>query len=64
LHYDIDNERGGFKSSAEMKEGILEVTATKYYNDNFVDKEDWPLLLEFIDAAYDFSQKKVLLEKI
>ena len=64
LQYAVDNERGGFNSSATLLEGVLEVNATKYYTKNFVEKADWPMVLEFIDAAYDFSQKKLLLEKI
>lgn len=64
LSTNVQNETGGFSSKAKMVGNQLIVESHKYYSHNFEKKENWPLMLDFLKAAYDFSQKKVLLKKI
>jgi hypothetical protein len=59
----VDNETGRFESTAKLENGVVMITATKTYKDAFVEKAKWPLMLEWIDAAYNFSQKKILLRQ-
>lgn len=65
LKYTINNSTGGFTSNAELKnnETELHITAKKYYNHNYEDRKNWPLMLTFLDASFEFSQQKILLEK-
>jgi hypothetical protein len=46
-----------------MSGSTLRIRTEKTYNNAFVKAEDWPLMLEFLSAAFDFSKKKVLLKK-
>ncbi|HSC53621.1 MAG TPA: DUF3857 domain-containing protein [Phnomibacter sp.] len=64
LNKQVDNETGSFTSSAALENNVLTIKATKIYKVTYVKKEDWPKMLEWIDAAYGFSQKRVLLRKI
>lgn len=64
LTNDVQNETGGFSSTAKIEGNQLVVESYKYYSHNFEKKENWPLMVDFLKAAHDFSQKKVLLKKI
>ncbi|NNC81934.1 MAG: hypothetical protein HKN79_00010 [Flavobacteriales bacterium] len=64
LNMEVDNEYGGFQSIASIEDDILKMTTTKSYKTNHIPVEDWGLCLEFLDAAYDLSQKKILLKPI
>jgi hypothetical protein len=63
LNKQVDNETGSFTSSATLENNVLTIKATKIYKKIYVKKEDWPKMLEWIDAAYGFSQKRILLRK-
>lgn len=64
LYNNIENKTGGFTSTAKVKGSKLIIESKKYYKSNFHKKEDWPLMVEFLDAAYNFTQQQVLLRKI
>lgn len=64
LNKKVVNETGGFESVATLEGNVLKVTAKKHYATNHVNKEDWSKMVEFLDAAYQFTQEKVLLKKI
>ena len=63
LTFNIDNETGGFISSAKMEGNILKIKTEKWYTNNFEKAENWPKMLEFLEAAYEFTGVKVLLKK-
>ena len=63
LQMHIDNAAGAFISTAEMKDGKLEVITKKYYKNNREKAADWGLMMEFLDAASLFQNEKVLLKK-
>ncbi|MEL6250659.1 MAG: hypothetical protein AAFR87_01505 [Bacteroidota bacterium] len=63
LSYNIDNETGGFVSSAKVEGNLLLINTKKFYKHNFEEAKDWPLMVEFLEAAYKFSQEKILLKK-
>jgi hypothetical protein len=63
LTMNIDNEAGSFVSSAKVEGGKLLLSVVKRYKQQTVSKDNWSKMLEFIDAAYNFSQKKILLRK-
>lgn len=63
LETNIDNEAGTFSSSAKMDGSKLIVTTTKIYKTNFSTKDKWSLWTNFLETAYNFSQKKIILKK-
>jgi hypothetical protein len=64
LNTNIDNAVGTFAVQAAVEGNTLNILVKKHYKQTTVKKEDWPKLLEMLDAAYNFSQKKVLLKKL
>jgi len=39
------------------------ISTTKIYKKNFDKKEAWPNYVAFLEAAYKFSQAKIVLKK-
>jgi hypothetical protein len=63
LQLEVENSTGAFCSQAYMSGSTLRIRTEKTYKNAFVKADDWPLMLEFLSAAFDFSKKKVLLKK-
>ncbi|MDB5273875.1 MAG: hypothetical protein JWO58_2242 [Chitinophagaceae bacterium] len=63
LNFNVSNETGSFKTVATVNGNVLTITMTKVYNHNFEKKIDWPKMVAFLDACYDFTQTKVLIVK-
>jgi len=63
LNINVSNETGSFSSVATLENNKLSLVISKIYNHNFEKKEDWPKMVEFMDACYNFTQTKVLLVK-
>jgi hypothetical protein len=64
LNINIDNEAGTFAVLASVEGNKLNLLVKKIYKKTVIAKEQWPKLLEMLDAAFNFSQKKILLKKI
>jgi len=64
LNMNVDNEAGTFAVQASVEGGNLNILVKKVYKNATVKKENWPKLLEMLDAAFNFSQKKILLKKL
>ena len=64
LKVNVDNETGSFTSSAILNGNVLTVDIQKVYKQKNIPKEKWPLMLEFVDAAYNFSHKLILLKPV
>lgn len=64
LNTNIDNEVGTFAVQASVEGNTLNILVKKIYKQMTVKKENWPKLLEMTEAAFNFSQKKVLLKKM
>ncbi len=64
LNTKVDNETGAFISEAAIKDNLLTVTIEKIYKQKNIKKEKWPLMLEFVDAAYNFMHKLILLKPV
>ncbi len=63
LNTKVDNQYGLFSSTAVVESDQLIVQASKIYKTNFVKKEDWKLLVDFVQAAYEFTNLQVVFEK-
>ena len=64
LNMNIDNEVGTFAVQASVEGNLVNILVKKLYKQMTVKKEDWAKLLQMLDAAFNFSQKKILLKKI
>lgn len=64
LNVNVVNETGGFTSTATLEGKTLKIITTKYYNNNFEPKENWPKMTAFLDAAFQFTQEKILIKKL
>jgi len=64
LNTTIDNEVGTFAVQASVEGNTLNILVKKVYKQTSIKKENWPKLLEMLDAAFNFSQKKILLKKM
>jgi hypothetical protein len=63
LNKDVQNETGGFVSTAKVEGDMLRITSKKYYSANYFPAKDWEKMMLFLDAAVEFSNAKVLLKK-
>ena len=63
MNFNVDNESGAFVSTAKMDNGKLVVATKKIYKKNYDKKELWSNYVSFLEAAYKFSQTKVVLKK-
>lgn len=59
----LSNETGSFISTASVVDGKVKITVKRTYNKNFEPASNWSKLVELLDAAYEFNNKKILLEK-
>jgi len=64
LNMNIENETGAFAVQASVEGSTLNILVKKIYKNAVVKKENWPKFLEMLDAAFNFSQKKVLLKRM
>ncbi|HEX7906084.1 MAG TPA: hypothetical protein VF487_19560 [Chitinophagaceae bacterium] len=64
LNSNIDNETGSFITSAKQEGNAVSIDIQKIYKQKNIRKEKWPQMLEFIDAAYNFTHKLILLKPI
>jgi hypothetical protein len=59
----LENEAGIFAVQASVEESNLNILVKKIYKNAVIKKEQWPALMQMLDAAFNFSQKKILLKK-
>lgn len=64
LNMNIDNETGTFAVQATVDGSTLTLLVKKIYKQTTVKKENWGQFLQMLDAAFNFSQKRILLKKI
>ena len=63
LNKTLSNETGSFNCIATNDDVIVKIKIIRTYTNNFEKAANWPKLLELMDAFYDFSTQKILLEK-
>lgn len=63
LNKKVENPTGGFISSATVEGNKLTIKTQKYYSNYFEPNANWKNMVAFLDAAYQFTQEKVLLKK-
>lgn len=60
----VETSQGGFVSTAKIDDDQLIVETQKYYKNLKAGKESWSDLVEFLNAAHQFTEEKILLRKI
>lgn len=60
----IVNETGEFVSKASIEGNKIIIKTSKVYNNYFEPNKNWNKMILFLDAAYQFTQEKVLLKKL
>ncbi|MFT3682266.1 MAG: DUF3857 domain-containing protein [Ferruginibacter sp.] len=63
LNQNVENEVGTFSTKAAMEGSVLKLNIKKVYKQPVISKDKFDKMLEFIDAAYNFSQRRILLKK-
>jgi len=63
INININNSTGGFISKSEIKNNMLVINVKKYYSHNFEKAAEWSNMTQFIEAAYNYTQQNILLEK-
>ncbi|MGC4037317.1 MAG: hypothetical protein QM764_15260 [Chitinophagaceae bacterium] len=64
LAVNVDNETGSFISTAKVENNVLTISVQKIYKLRSFSKDKWPMMLAFVDAAYNFTHKLVLLKPV
>jgi hypothetical protein len=64
LNKSIINIAGKFTSNASLNDNKLIIKTVKQYNNYYEPNSNWSNIVSFLDAAYQFSQEKILLKKI
>ncbi|MFL5728006.1 MAG: DUF3857 domain-containing protein [Cytophagaceae bacterium] len=59
----VSTEAGSFSSEAWMDGKILKFRTSKIYFHNFERNKDWGKMVQFLDAAYDFTEARILLKR-
>jgi len=63
LNKKIDNECASFTCVAKVENGNIVLEVKKIYKGKNFDVQKWPQLTAVLDAAYSFSQSKIVLKK-
>lgn len=64
LNKNIENATGKFTSNASLIDNKLIIKTVKQYNNYYEPNSNWSKMVSFLDAAYQFTQEKILLKKI
>src|SRR5688572_30255303 len=56
LNTKVQHKSGGFTSTAKVEGNKILIETNKYYTVNYVPKEQWKNVVEFLNAAYNFSE--------
>lgn len=63
LNQSKTNQTGSFTTEAKITGNMITINVHRIYNNNFEKVASWDLLKEIMDAAADFNDRKILLEK-
>ncbi len=63
LNYNIVSDLAEFTAKATIDGNIIRVNTSKKYKTLYASKDDWNKYIDFLEAAYEFSQKKIIIKK-
>ncbi|MEC3906106.1 hypothetical protein VOI54_03695 [Tamlana sp. 2201CG12-4] len=59
----VENKTGGFVSSANIEGSELKIKTHKYYMNYYEPNTNWNQMILYLEAAFQFTQTKILLKK-
>jgi hypothetical protein len=63
LNQRVENKFGGFTSTAKQANGKVTIETNKHFDVDYVSAANWPEIVNFLNAAQNFSEQKLLLKK-
>lgn len=63
LNKNVTNPSASFVSTASLNNTVINITVKRVYNNGFEPLSNWNNILAAMDAAYDFTNSKILFEK-
>ena len=64
LNFNETSDVGSFVSTATMDGNTIRIVTKKVYSKQYAEASEWPAMTKFLDAAVEFSQRKVILKKL
>ena len=64
LNYNVVNDIGEFTAVAKIVDNKIIIKTNKKYKKLFTPKEEWNNYIDFLEAAYEFSQKRIIIKKV
>ncbi|WP_282038118.1 DUF3857 domain-containing protein [Saccharicrinis aurantiacus] len=64
LNINVESDQGGFVSTASIESGQIVINTSKFYNQYFSKAETWDNYIDFLNAAYKFTEQKLLIKKL
>lgn len=61
LKYNVVNEFGGFVTSFAFEDGVLNIKTKKYYTQQFMPKDAWGQVVDYLKGAEEFGKQSILL---
>lgn len=62
LNMSVSNEIGEFTSTAEQVGNVITIKTSKKYKNRSFPASQWSKMVEFLEAGFQFSEKKVILK--
>lgn len=62
LNVKVDNEAGAFIATAVQTGKLVQLDIQKIYRKKDIAKENWSQMLDFVDAAWNYTHKLILLK--
>jgi len=63
LNQKVETKSGGFTSTAKIEKGQVVIETNKHYDKHYATKDEWKDIVKFLNAAYTFSEQKILFKK-
>ncbi|WP_053992312.1 DUF3857 domain-containing protein [Mangrovimonas sp. TPBH4] len=63
LNFNVENQTGAFISSAILEGNSLIIKTEKIYKNYYEPNSNWSMMVEFLEAANDFEEAKILLKR-
>jgi hypothetical protein len=63
FNFTVENKHGGFVSTAAIKGGKVIIETYKHYDTIEAPAKEWPQIVDFLNAAHNFTEQKLLLKK-
>ncbi len=63
LNYNVVNEMGEFTAKATIEGNVIKLITSKKYKTTHSSIDNWNDYIAYLEAAFEFSQKKIIIKK-